>query len=87
MFLGICSLCDESIRTVGQLPETYALKKDGYCSGKILTDSGMWLMGNGLFLFTFKTDADWQAVNDVTITEMVDGKMHQFDLLSGHIRV
>ena len=54
MFLWICILCDELIRTVSQLPEMNALKKDGYYTVEILRDLSMWLMVNGLFLFTFK---------------------------------
>ena len=40
---GGCSLCDKVIKSVHQLPETYAVRKDGSCNGQILTDSRMWL--------------------------------------------
>ena len=85
MFPGRGVLYDEFIGTVSQLLETYAVKKDGYCNGKILTNLRKWLMVNGLFLFAFKTDADLPAVNDITISKMTNGKMKQFDWLSGHV--
>ena len=42
-------------------------------------------MVNGLFLFTFKIDADWPTVNNVTISKMADSEMHHFGWLRSDV--